>query len=219
MIKMKKIFFPTILIIAFFTAAVSVFANGEHSASLEDVMLEIMSSQNVSEKSQIKCENVSDEQFEELGDAVMGVMLADEERHNLMDQMMGGEGSEALKAAHIVMGKNYLGCGGAGMGMSMMMGVGMPMDWSGSSGFNSMMNNMMSNFGGWGGFFGIGWIFMILFWVLIIVGIVALIKWLVMQGKEEKKPAGKSALDILKERYAKGEISKEEFEEKKKEIA
>ena len=173
MIKMKKIFFPTILIIAFFTAAVSVFANGEHSASLEDVMLEIMSSQNVSEKSQIKCENVSDEQFEELGDAAMGVMLADEERHNLMDQMMGGEGSEQLKAAHIMMGKNYLGCGGAGMGMSMMMGVGMPMDWSGSSGFNSMMNNMMSNFGGWGGFFGIGWIFMILFWVLIIVGIVA----------------------------------------------
>ncbi len=72
---------------------------------------------------------------------------------------------------------------------------------------------MHEGFGlGMGGF---GGLFMIAFWVLVIIGIVFLIK-LIMGGT--KKEGNETPLDILKKRYAKGDINKEEFEEKKKHI-
>jgi len=74
--------------------------------------------------------------------------------------------------------------------------------------------------GDWGmGWFGM--IFMLLFWVLVIAGIVFLIRWLVQNtGSKSSSGAGtgSQAMDILKERYAKGEISQDEFESMKKEI-
>jgi putative membrane protein len=76
---------------------------------------------------------------------------------------------------------------------------------------------MMSGWGmGW-----VGGIFMIIFWVLIIVGLVFLIKWLIHRTRADsgvfhKGPS--NAMDILKERYARGEIDKQEFEEKKKDL-
>ena len=65
------------------------------------------------------------------------------------------------------------------------------------------------------GNFGFGW----LLWIIIIVLVVALIwkntserdKYIPFENKE-------TALDILKKRYAKGEITKEEFERIKKDI-
>jgi putative membrane protein len=68
---------------------------------------------------------------------------------------------------------------------------------------------------GWGGGF-----FMIFFWVAIIVGIALLMKWLAASsGKAPGTSAKESPMEILKRRYAAGEIGKEEFEEKKKDLA
>jgi putative membrane protein len=67
------------------------------------------------------------------------------------------------------------------------------------------------------GEWGVGMMFMmILFWGLIIVALVLGIRWLLTQGRE---PRSDSALDILRQRYARGEINKEEFEAKKREIS
>ena len=70
----------------------------------------------------------------------------------------------------------------------------------------------------WWGAWGFGMMFMmILFWGLIIVGIVLLIRWLLGQGRERESRSD-SALEILRQRYARGEINKEEFEAKKKDL-
>lgn len=63
---------------------------------------------------------------------------------------------------------------------------------------------------------GFGWIFMILFWVVIILGIVALAKWL-FSGSIGGGP-GRGPLDILKERYARGEITREQYEQMRRDL-
>jgi putative membrane protein len=70
--------------------------------------------------------------------------------------------------------------------------------------------------GGWG--MGFGGPFMILFWILVIGGVVVLVKWLVDQSSAGKGARGASPLEILRERYARGEINREEYEQKRRDL-
>jgi len=71
----------------------------------------------------------------------------------------------------------------------------------------------------WGvwGVWGIGMMLMMLvFWGVVMVGIVLGIRWLVSQSKAPRSLD--AALDILRQRYARGDISKEEFDAKKRDL-
>ena len=83
--------------------------------------------------------------------------------------------------------------------------------WQGY-GYGMMGPWMMGNFG-WGWFMPI---FMIIFWGLIIWGIVALVRGVTPSSQTGSSNQAESALDVLKKRYAQGEITREEYEEKKK---
>ena len=69
------------------------------------------------------------------------------------------------------------------------------------------------------GFGGIGMIFGFIFFILIIIGVILLIVWLVRRtGYSITDKTSTRYLEILKERYAKGELSKEQYENMKKEL-
>jgi putative membrane protein len=76
---------------------------------------------------------------------------------------------------------------------------------------------------GWGGL-GLGIFFNVLFALAIAFVVISLIRLFVRGGmknwenKEEEEEYG-NALNILKERYAKGEINKKEFDSMKKDVA
>ena len=77
---------------------------------------------------------------------------------------------------------------------------------------------MMWGYHGYGFGGGIG---MLLFWGLIIIGVVWLVRSFAAKpdsGTSEPKARDKTPLEILAERYARGEIDKAEFEQKRKDL-
>jgi len=85
-------------------------------------------------------------------------------------------------------------------------------------------------YGGWqmgpgmmGSDLGMGWfgmIFMLAFWVLVVIVLIFLVKWLIQatSGKKATPTISNRGLEILKERYARGEIDKAEFDSKKRDL-
>ncbi|MHB0869068.1 MAG: SHOCT domain-containing protein [Chloroflexota bacterium] len=76
---------------------------------------------------------------------------------------------------------------------------------------------------GWGGFgfSPLWWVFMLLFWVLIISGGAMLLIWLFRQAQPTGAGPGPTTsrpLDILRERYARGEITREQYEEMRRDL-
>jgi len=68
----------------------------------------------------------------------------------------------------------------------------------------------------WGYGYSAGGIFVMgLFWILIVVGTVALVMYL---ARTSRPAQNTDVMELLKTRYAKGEIDKAEFEEKRKDL-
>ncbi len=202
---MKKIFI--ILIFSMLLLSVGLVSAHEHDFAGTRQLMD----------SGISCDKLADEELESIGDYYMGQMHPGN-AHKMMDQMMGGEGSESLKQMHIAIARrmycneNADGMMGGGM-MDMMMGNNM----MGSGGMMGMMGtNMM------GGSFGRGswWLWSIvgmLFWIALLVALILLIIWLYKKITGQTTNNG-SALEILKKRFAKGEITKRQYREMKREL-
>ncbi len=207
--------FLIVVLLLFSTFAL---ANGDHGSEIEEGRNLI--------GSKVSCDDLNDEQLEAIGDYYMEQMHPGEQ-HEVMDEMMGGEGSESLGEMHINMARSFY-CGEHDMMSSGMMNTMMGRSSTGMMGSSGMMEgkktydykksggmmNMIGNMGSFGWFgMGFGFIFMILFWGLIIW----LVIWVI---NKYTKQAGKteSAIEILKKRFAKGEITKKQYEEMKREI-
>jgi putative membrane protein len=83
---------------------------------------------------------------------------------------------------------------------------------------------MLNGWGGYGYGYGYGLIHMVI-WIVILVAIVALVVWLVrslagpgMHMHQMGPPRRSAGLDVLEERYARGEINRDEYLQKKKDI-
>lgn len=155
-------------------------------------------------KNRISCDELTEDQLETIGDYYMEQMHP-REAHEIMDKMMGGEGSESLRNIHTNIAESFY-CGNSNA-----MSPGM-MNMVGGGGYGMMANDfgygMMGNWSPFG--WGFGFISMLVFWGLIIWLIVWLIKTYSIKSE--------SSSEILKKRYAKGEITKKQFEEMKREL-
>jgi putative membrane protein len=69
---------------------------------------------------------------------------------------------------------------------------------------------------GWGGMMVGGGLTMIIFWGGIILLVVLLARWLGGSRQSDSRPPRQTALEILQERYARGEIDKAEYDERRK---
>lgn len=176
------------------------------------------------ESGKLKCSEARATDFELVGEYTMGRMFGSPSQHEAMNQMMsrmmGARGEEGV---HEAMGRRFSGCGGgqlpAGFGRMMgavnamgMMGGGMMggANQGGRSygGYGSMM-------GGYGsstntsdeGFDGPSAAAMVGV-MAVLIGAVTLALFLLAR----RRPG---SLDTLKRRYAKGELSAEEYQERK----
>lgn len=83
--------------------------------------------------------------------------------------------------------------------------------------WGSSFHDLGNSFCSWGPSFGhgpgiLGWVFPILFWGLIVYVIVSIIRQMFSRNQSNQ---GDSALDILRNRYASGEINEQEFKAQK----
>lgn len=207
---MRKIVLAGITLVFLLASVFSVYADDMNLRSVDTILAEIQQEQGVQSPEEIVADKVSQAKLEELGDSVMEAMIGNSERHDQMDIRLGGDGSASLTAFHIKLGYNYLV--GYPNGMMTLMTSGMmglsndnSYDWGG------MMGNDYNN--GYGGMMGyLGWPGMIIGVIVLILIAIAVVFAVKAFTRKPESFSGGSPLDILKRRYASGEINKEEYE-------
>jgi uncharacterized membrane protein len=186
----------------------------DHGKSVDTILQEIRAKQGLGPEGTIDPRKVSNRELEELGDAVMSLEFPDPEQHEYMDNMMGGEGSRSLELMHRRMGYNYLAGGGYGMMGPGMMGFGFHGGMMGNGFWGGMMGNRYGYHSYWGFVMGI-----------IILAAIGVVVYLIIRNQRTGGRTGdrlfgerETPLEIARKRYARGEITKEEFEEIKKNL-
>ena len=143
------------------------------------------------------CSQLADEQLEDIGEYYMEQMHPGE-AHKLMHKMMGlEEGSKVEEQFHINMAKRSY-CGENIGTFGGMMGRGM------MGNYPAYYNYGYSSF--WNGL-----------WIIFLIGAITFVIWIIYKlTRKAKEP--ETPINILQRRYAKGEISKKQFEDMKNEI-
>ncbi len=194
-LKKASILMLSAFVLTLLFSGFALFANtnndGQHGKPLKVVLQEIREKLNLGPNDAINPRRVSDRDQEELGEAVMSVTFSDPEQHVIMDDMMGGEGSRRLARMHRRIGYRYLS--GKGFGM---MGGGM---------MGGMMGNQMMFFSFW----------RIIMWIILLAVIGVAVYFIVRAQRGNGKVLAsfsETPIEIAKKRYARGEITREEYE-------
>ena len=177
---MKK---TTLILIIFLLSIAAVLAQESHDSEITEGKKLV--------ENKISCDELNSEQLEAIGEYYMEQMHPGE-AHEMMDKMMGGEGSESLKQVHINMAKRlycndniYIGYEMMGSGGMMNMVAGGMM---GGQNVQNVQGNMMGN---WGYGFSYGNVMSILYIILLIGLIILVYLWIIKLWKKGKNKGGK----------------------------
>jgi uncharacterized membrane protein len=200
--------------------AVAPLAMAQAQPSLKAIVTEIEREQNVQTIDQINPNRVNQQMLAQLGDAVMDQLVPNEREHAYMDQMMGGEGSQTLEAMHRALGYNYLANGGRLPWGAMPFGPGMMGNGYGFRGGAPGYGYGPHMFGyGLRGLRALRWIPPILIFLLLSAVVVLAVLLATRRRRSSERLEGNNdALEILKRRYARGEIGKEDYERMKRDL-
>lgn len=170
-IKLKKII---LYFLVFAFAAGIAYSNADEFAEAKILV-----------NAQTPCSSLNESQLEAIGDYYME-QLHPGQAHKYMEQMMGSEGSESLRLAHIAMAER-LYCNDSSGYANGMMGYGMMgAGFLGTKDYGGMMNMMWGNNYGYGmmGSYGY-WSFLNFLSLLLAIGLVILVYlWIAKLGKE-----------------------------------
>ena len=207
------------LILTLLFAPITALAQGEGLPSVADIITKIEQTQGVTTLQAIDVSKVGADQLAELGDSVMEEVIGNTVMHEQMDARLGGDGSSSLADYHRQLAQQYL--------------AGYPINRISLMSFGMMNNNYYQYEGGrnnmmgydWMRYGGLGAILIGLAIVLIIVLVAALLvrrnhvpDQHVNRMYETKQEGAGNALAILAERYAKGEITAEEYAKMKSDL-